>query len=167
MEADSTQAMKAYKSVDVETRVLAASPQQLIMMLFDGALASLKQAKTHIANRNIAAKGAAISKAINIIDEGLKASLDEKAGGQLATDLKALYEYMTLRLMAANLKSDPAIIDEVGRLLYEVASAWRQIAQVPTTADAPAAANPMAAALAKAGSEPQPAARSAMSYGKA
>lgn len=166
MSVDNTQAMQAYKTVDVDTRVMSASPHQLVMMLFDGALLSLKQAKTHIANRNIAAKGAAISKAINIINEGLKASLDEKAGGQLAQDLNALYEYMTLRLMSANLKSDPNIIDEVGRLLYEVAGAWRQIGQA-AAASAPAAPNPIAASLAQAGLGAETTPRGAMSYGKA
>lgn len=155
MNADSTQAMQAYKTVDVDSRVLAASPHQLIMMLFDGALAALTQAKTQMLRRNIAGQGAAISKTIAIIDDGLKISLDEKSGGQLAQDLKALYDYMTLRLLSANLKSDPAILDEVSGLLQEVSGAWREIGA--TSALNPSVMPP----------SPQPVARPAMSYGKA
>lgn len=162
MNADNTQAMQAYTAVDMDTRVLAASPHQLIMMLFDGALAALAQAKANMLQRNIPGQGAAISKTITIIDDGLKVSLDEKTGGKLAQDLKALYEYMTLRLMSANLKSDPAILDEVGGLLQEVSSAWREIGKMP--APSPAAMPP---GMAKSAFDPQPAGRSAMSYGKA
>lgn len=170
MNADSTQAMQAYKTVDVDTRVLAASPHQLIMMLFDGALAALAQAKVNMLQRNIPGQGSAISKTITIIDDGLKVSLDEKAGGKLAQDLKALYDYMTLRLMSANLKSDPAILDEVTGLLQEVSSAWREIGKMPAPS---AAARPiglpptMVPSLSKTALDPQPTGRSAMSYGKA
>lgn len=163
MNAEHTQAMKAYKSADVDTRVLAASPHQLIMMLFDGALAALAQAKENMLRRNIPGQGAAISRTITIIDDGLKVSLDEKAGGKLAQDLKVLYEYMTLRLMSANLKSDPAILDEVSGLLQEVSSAWREIGIAPV-------ANPNAVAsggIPKGAFDQAPAARPTMSYGKA
>ncbi len=166
MNAEHTQAMQAYKSVDVDTRVLAASPHQLIMMLFDGALAALAQAKENMLRRNIPGKGAAISKAITIIDDGLKVSLDEKAGGKLAQDMKVLYEYMTLRLMSANLKSDPAILDEVSGLLQEVSSAWREIGNAPV-ATPNATAQGMAPGIPKGAFDQAPAARPTMSYGKA
>lgn len=170
MNADHTQAMQAYKAVDMDTRVLAASPHQLIMMLFDGALAALAQAKANMLQRNIPGQGAAISKTITIIDDGLKVSLDEKTGGKLAQDLKNLYEYMTLRLMSANLKSDPAILDEVGGLLQEVSSAWREIGKMPApnqTAMASGLPSANPPAMPKGALDPQPAGRSAMSYGKA
>ena len=170
MNADSTQAMQAYKTVDVDTRVLAASPHQLIMMLFDGALAALAQAKVNMLQRNIPGQGMAISKSITIIDDGLKVSLDEKAGGKLAQDLKGLYEYMTLRLMSANLKSDPVILDVVTGLLQEVSSAWREIGKmpVPSAVARPTGLPPtMVPSLSKTALDPQPTGRSAMSYGKA
>ena len=162
MNAEHTQAMQAYKSADVDTRVLAASPHQLIMMLFDGALAALAQARANMLKRNFPGQGAAISKAITIIDDGLKASLDEKVGGKIAQDLKLLYEYMSLRLLSANLKSDPAILDEVSGLLQEVSSAWREIGNKPVV-------NPNAATrgIPQGALDPQPPSRPTMSYGKA
>ncbi len=166
MNAEHTQAMQAYKSADVDTRVLAASPHQLVMMLFDGALAALAQAKAHMLQRNFAGQGAAISKAITIIDDGLKASLDEKTGGKIAQDLNALYEYMSLRLLLANLKSDPAILEEVSTLLQEVSGAWREIGKV-SAGNSSATTSGMASGLPKGAFDPQPTARPTMSYGKA
>ena len=75
----------------------------------------------------IEARGSAISKAIDIITNGLKASLDLEQGGSLAEQLGGLYEYMTVRLLHANLKNDKTILDEVLMLLEEIHSAWRQI----------------------------------------
>ena len=161
MNAENTQAMQVYKSVDVDTRVLAANPHQLIMMLFDGALAALAQAKVYMLNRDIAGQGTAISKTISIIDDGLKASLDEKAGGKLATDLKLLYEYLSLRLLIATLKSDPKILEEVTALLLELSSAWREIGQAPVANSSAPLGVPITPL------DQQPAARPTMSYGKA
>ena len=162
MNAENTQAMQAYKAVDVDTRVLAASPHQLIMMLYDGALVSLAQAKAHMLSRNIPGQGAAISKAIAIIDDGLKISLDEKSGGKLAKDLKGLYDYLSLRLLSANLKSDPAILDEVSGLLQELGGAWREIGKTATPNATAKASGALSVNMDK-----QPAARPTMSYGKA
>jgi len=129
-------AIDAYARVEVETGVAAADPHKLILMLFDGALAAIAKARLAMTRGEIAAKGAAISKAIEIIDAGLKASLDVKAGGVLAERLAALYDYMLNRLLAANLRNDSALLDEVGRLLNELRGAWAQIGQ----AGAPAVA---------------------------
>jgi flagellar protein FliS len=120
-------AIDAYANVGVETGVAAADPHKLILMLFDGTLAAIAKARLAMARGEIAAKGAAISKAIEIIDAGLKASLDVKAGGVLAERLAALYDYMLNRLLAANLRNDAALLDEVGRLLNELRGAWAQI----------------------------------------
>ena len=74
-----------------------------------------------------ARKGEAISKAINIITNGLKASLDQEAGGELAGKLGALYDYMSARLLYANLHNQPAVLDEISHLLAELKGAWGQI----------------------------------------
>jgi flagellar protein FliS len=84
-------------------------------------------AKQHMQRREIAAKGQALSKAILIIESGLKASLDVKAGGELGERLAALYTYMGDRLLRANLHNRPEIVDEVSRLLSELRGAWAQI----------------------------------------
>jgi flagellar protein FliS len=117
--------------VGVETGVASADPHKLILMLFDGTLAAIAAARFAMSRGDIPAKGAAISKAIAIIDGGLKASLDVKAGGVLAERLAALYDYMLNRLLAANLRNDAEILDEMTRLLNELRGAWAQIGQTP------------------------------------
>lgn len=73
----------AYAKVGIETGVIAASPHKLIVMLYDGAITSITNALNFIEAGNIASKGQSISKAIAIIENGLRASLDKKVGGEL------------------------------------------------------------------------------------
>ena len=121
----------AYAKVGMETGVVAASPHKLIVMLFDGALVALNAALGGMRSGNIAEKGKSISKAILIIDSGLRAALDKKAGGEIAEGLDALYEYMSGRLLTANINNDPSILEEVQRLLIELRDAWNAIADTP------------------------------------
>ncbi|AMP08757.1 flagellar protein FliS [Collimonas arenae] len=122
---------RAYARVGVESAVMSASPQQLVTMLFDGAKAAIGMARHHMANGDISAKGNAISKAVSIIDSGLKASLDPDSGGaagaELAANLSALYDYISQRLMYAHLRNDPSLLEEADRLLENIASAWREL----------------------------------------
>ena len=121
----------AYAKVGMETGVVAASPHKLIVMLFDGALVALSTALNGMRSGNIAEKGKSISKAILIIDSGLRAALDKKAGGEIAEGLDSSYEYMSGRLVTANVTNDPAILEEVQRLLIELRDAWNAIADTP------------------------------------
>ncbi|AEK60802.1 flagellar export chaperone FliS [Collimonas fungivorans] len=122
---------RAYARIGIESAVMSASPQQLLTMLFDGAKAAISMARHHMASGDVVAKGNAISKAVSIIDSGLKASLDAEAGGsagaELAANLSALYDYINQRLLYANLRNDPALLEEADRLLENIASAWREI----------------------------------------
>lgn len=131
-------AINTYAQVGMETEVMSASPQKLILMLFEGARIALIQAKLHIQRNEPALKGECISKAINIIDNGLKASLNVEAGGELAERLYALYDYMNRRLLVANLRNQPEILDEVNRLLEELQDAWKAIGSAPSSQPAPA-----------------------------
>jgi flagellar protein FliS len=117
----------AYASVGLETGVAAASPHKLIVMLFDGALTSLTIALTEMRAKNIAAKGRAISRTIRIIEEGLRASLDKSAGGDIAGSLDSLYEFISRRLVQANLENKPEYIEEAQHLLGELRGAWLAI----------------------------------------
>lgn len=121
----------AYTKVGTESGAMSASPHQLITMLFDGAKTAITMARHHMANQEISAKGNAISKAINIVENGLKVSLDAEAGGkagaELVANLSALYDYIAQRLMYANLRNDSTLLDEVDRLLDNISSAWREI----------------------------------------
>ncbi|MDB5770114.1 MAG: fliS [Burkholderia sp.] len=117
----------AYAKVGMETGVAAASPHKLIIMLFDGALVALATALHQMKEKNIAGKGQSLSKAITIIDSGLRASLDHNVGGEIAQNLDALYQYMSNRLMMANLENNAEMIEEVQRLLQELKGAWEAI----------------------------------------
>jgi flagellar protein FliS len=132
----------AYSSVGVESLVPFASPHRLVTMLFDGARAAIALAKGHMQRKEIAAKCAAISKATDIIDGGLKASLDLNVGGELAQNLYDLYEYMTLRLVHANQNNDAKALDEVATLLEQLGGAWKAIGDKAADGGAPAGTAP-------------------------
>lgn len=124
---NATTAIKAYAKIGVESGVGTADPHQLILMLYQGALLAIANAKNGMLRKDAGAKGAAISKAIMIIDEGLNACLDKDAGGELAHNLAALYDYMSIRLLTANLKNDMGALDEVSALLADLKNAWESI----------------------------------------
>jgi len=129
MYAATNNAISTYQRVGVETGVESADAHKLILMLFEGAQEALARARMHMQNNEIAKKGQMISKAITIIDEGLSACLDMKAGGDLAVKLQALYNYMTHRLLVANIQNSIEILDEVNKLLSELYSAWKEIGE--------------------------------------
>lgn len=120
-------ALNTYKNVGLESGVASADPHKLILMLYQGALLAISSAKNQMLRKQIAAKGASISKAIKIIDEGLKACLDVESGGEIGKNLFELYDYMNQRLLIANLKNDIVILDEVSNLLLELKGAWESI----------------------------------------
>ena len=120
-------ALNTYKNVGIESGVATADPHKLILMLYQGAMLAIASGKNQMLRKQIAAKGTSISKAIKIIDEGLKACLDVKAGGEIGQNLFDLYDYMNQRLLIANLKNDAAILDEVSGLLRELKDAWESI----------------------------------------
>jgi flagellar protein FliS len=122
-------AAKAYARVGLETGVSSADPHQLILMLYDGAILQVKKAQTHLQARDIAGKGQAASKAIQIIEEGLRASLDRKVGGAIALQLDSLYEYMCHRLLLSNMGNDPIGFSEVGQLLSDLRDAWASMGE--------------------------------------
>ena len=119
-------AAKAYSQIGVETGVAAASPHSLILMLYDGAQQAIAEARGHMAAGRIPERGTAMTRAIAIIDEGLKGCLDA-GGGELASQLSQLYDYMCRRLLLASLKNDASGLDEVTRLLGELRGAWAKI----------------------------------------
>lgn len=117
-----------YAHVGVETGVSSASPHQLVSMLFSGFIDAIAQAKGALQAGQVEAKGIAIGRAARIVDEGLKASLDLRAGGALAADLAELYAYVTLRLTHANLHNDVRALDECAALIQPLREAWTSIA---------------------------------------
>lgn len=120
-------AAQNYSSVKVQSSVTDASPHRLIQMLFEGALERIAQAKGAMQQGQVARKGELIQKAINIV-AGLSGTLNDKDGGQLAENLDDLYDYIIRALTEANYKNSTERLDECGRLLGELKSAWDTIA---------------------------------------
>jgi len=118
---------KAYAKLGHESDISTASPHRLIVLLFEGAETAINVAKVHAEQGNIAERGASLSKAIEIISNGLKVSLDMEQGGELAARLAALYDYMVSRLLWANMKNDVSAMKEVLSLLGEIHDAWKEI----------------------------------------
>ncbi|MBU2098039.1 MAG: flagellar export chaperone FliS [Gammaproteobacteria bacterium] len=116
-----------YKRINTESALEEATPHRLIQMLMSGALERLIQAKAAMQNGDIALKGLLIGKATMIIG-GLQSSLDPKHSPDLVDKLDALYDYMQRRLLEANIKNDPGMIDEVSDLMRTVKSSWDEIA---------------------------------------
>jgi flagellar protein FliS len=117
----------AYQQVGLVTGVGAASPHQLVLMLFDGFDEALAQALGALRDGTIETKCRAIGRATRIVDDGLKANLDLQGGGTLAADLRDLYAYVSLRLLQANLNNDAAALDECRRLMRPLHDAWVSI----------------------------------------
>lgn len=117
-----------YARVGVETGTADASPHKLIAMLFDGFDDALARARGALASGQVEVKCRALSHAVRLVEEGLKAGLDLRSGGKLAADLNELYTYVSLRLTQANLHNDAAALDECAQLMAPVRSAWTDIA---------------------------------------
>ena len=115
-------------SAYMQTHVTTTTPGHIVVMLYDGAITFLEQAKEEVAARNYAKKGILISQTLDIIAE-LDGSLNNEKGGDLARNLHRLYMYCNTRLLQANLKMDTAIIDEVIGILSSFRSAFAEISR--------------------------------------
>ena len=120
-----------YRQVGTATAVSQADPHQLVVLLFDGAIAAVLQARHALATGDTATKISTIGKAMRIIDEGLKASLESQGDPALEQNLRNLYEHMLNRLLVANVRGDDAALEEVAGLLGQLRSAWAAIAPKP------------------------------------
>ncbi|MBS3996080.1 MAG: flagellar export chaperone FliS [Hydrogenophaga sp.] len=122
-----SRAASAYQRVATETSVQGADPHHLVGLLFDGLLQAIATARGGLARQDVAAKGVAIGKAVRILEEGLKAGLNMRDGGEVAANLRNLYDYSIVRLTHANLRNDEEALAEVARLIEPVADSWKQI----------------------------------------
>jgi flagellar protein FliS len=118
--------LAAYRSTSVHAGLEASDPHRLVVMMMDGALDRIATARGLMSHGPSADKAQLLHRAVAIIDE-LRNSLYFKAGGDIAKNLDALYEYMCQRIMQANASNKPEWLDEVSRLLGEIRSAWLQI----------------------------------------
>ena len=116
-------AMRQYQQVSVHSGIMDASPHRLVQMLMEGALEKIALAKGYMTNNEIARKGENIGKAIAIVG-GLQGSLNHDSGGEISANLNSLYDYMSTRLVIANLHNDASILDEVTGLMVDIKMGW-------------------------------------------
>lgn len=121
-------AASAYQQVQVTSR----SPLELVVLLYDGALASLAQARTAMERRDLHAKARAMTKTMAIVHE-LQSTLNFENGRDVAVNLDRLYTFVTARLVDANIRLDPAPLDEAERVLVSLRDAWAQVATAPVS----------------------------------
>jgi len=125
--------MAAYRSTLVHGGVANAGPHALVQMLLDAAVDRMVAARGCIERGELVGKAKLLHSCVIIIAE-LRGSLDLAKGGALARNLRDLYEYMTRRLLVANVRSDATCVNEVLSLLGEIRSAWTAIGSQVRTA---------------------------------
>jgi flagellar protein FliS len=113
-----------------QTQIQSQSPLELVVMLYDGALRFLQVAAEGTRRNDLVAKRDGMSRSMAILAE-LQNTLNLQEGGEVAESLDRLYTYITSRLLDANVKKDPAPIDEAIRLLRPLRDAWAQVAATP------------------------------------
>ena len=113
-----------------KTQVTTASREKVLLMLYEGAIRFTKHAQAAMKQKKIAEKGKFISKATAILSE-LMATLDFKAGGQLAVDLENLYVFMIDKLIEGNIKNDVECLVTVEKLLMTLYEAWKDVIENP------------------------------------
>ena len=128
------QPIAQYRHVGVTSDVARADPHQLVMLLFDGAIAAVLQARHALEQGDVETKISTISRGMRIIDEGLKASVDSRGDTALGDNLRALYDHMIQCLFTANLRNTDEPLVEVARLLADLRSTWAEIAPAPAAA---------------------------------
>ena len=121
-----------------KTQVTTASREKVLLMLYEGAIRFVKHAIVAMNQKKVAEKGKYISKATAILSE-LMATLDFKAGGQLAIDLENLYVFMIDKLIEGNIKNDVACLESVEKLLFTLYEAWKDIVENPRADGIPSA----------------------------
>lgn len=119
----SQQALSQYQQINTAAAAESASPHKLIQMLMQGCLQRIAEGKGALRRGDIANKGVAIGKAINIVG-GLQSSLNSDTPSPLPQQLEALYDYMQRRLVEANLRNDEAALDEVADLMRKIKEGW-------------------------------------------
>lgn len=118
--------LAAYRSVSAHGLVADSDPHALVLTVFDAILGRLTAARACIENRDTRRMAGLLHSSVTLIAE-LRGSLNLQRGGPLAQNLSDLYEYMTRRLIDANLNSDGAAVAEVQGLLTEIRGAWAMI----------------------------------------
>ena len=123
---NSLAALSQYGKIKNDTQTMYASPHQLMLMLFDGAIEAMSLTIAAIQNKNFELRSKQNTRSITIIN-GMRECLDMKAGGELADKLYSLYQYMVQELFRANFKQDIEIIRNIQTMLKDIRGSWEKI----------------------------------------
>ena len=135
-----TQELTSYKRTEIET----ATPLQLVVMLYDGAMDNLRLARRAIDAGDLEQKTQAVDRLLAILGE-LQSTLDMERGGDIAQNLNALYTYFCEQIVEASVKLDPVPLEHVLSLLAGIRSAWYEISQKSAQENQAAAGDGVAA----------------------
>ena len=117
-----SRALRSYQNLQTETAVHAATPGELIVLVYDRILEHLHHASTLISNQEDSA--VPTQKALDLISDGLVAALDHERGGEVANNLAALYDWAIRTTLRGRLRRDPSLIEDVIRVLSSLREAW-------------------------------------------
>ncbi len=120
------EAYGSYHAVNLDAQTSRASPVELVLLLTDGLLDELARARAHIVARRFEAKAVSIDKCVEIIN-GLSSSLDFEQGGETVANLARIYDFCAQHLNGAGIKMDPAMVDEVVRVLSTIRQGWKGV----------------------------------------
>jgi flagellar protein FliS len=120
------EAYGGYHAVNLDAQTSRASPVELVLLLTDGLLDELARARAHIAAKRYEQKAASIDKCVEIIN-GLSSSLDFEQGGETVANLARIYDFCASHLHGAGIKMDPAMVDEVVRILSTIRQGWKGV----------------------------------------
>ena len=123
MSVGAEHAVKKYQTVGAVAAVSAADPYRLVQLMLENVLQRIAAARGHMLRKEVARKGEQVSKAINVIG-ALNASLNLEAGGEIAANLRSLYDYSCVRLALANSRNDDAIFEEVATIIRRIKEGW-------------------------------------------
>jgi flagellar protein FliS len=120
------EAYGSYHAVNLDAQTSRASPVELVLLLTDGLLDELARARAHILARRYEQKAASIDKCVEIIN-GLSSSLDFEQGGETVVNLARIYDFCATHLHGAGIKMEPAMVDEVVRILTTIRQGWKGV----------------------------------------
>jgi flagellar protein FliS len=126
--------IESYRRTEIESR----TPLELVVMLYDGALRFLREARAAIERRDVRARRDAVARALAILSE-LQSTLDMEAGGDTARTLDQIYSYVTTRVTDASFAQKVEPLDEAIRILLPLRDAWATISAQPAPGATPAA----------------------------
>jgi flagellar protein FliS len=117
------EAYASYHSTSLDAQTSRASPVELVLLLTDGLIDELARARAHIVAKRYEQRANSIGKCIDIIN-GLSSSLDVESGGKVVANLADLYAFCMTHLHGAGIKQDPAMVDEVIKIMSTIRQGW-------------------------------------------